>query len=551
MSTQEHEIANLFLKKALQFQTLVLTFFAVIVVTLVYIWWHHPLYGKNKGPKVYPIIGSTMQVLWQRDILLDYMTDHLKNQSTMTIRMVWPGGMCWHITANPDNVEYILKTNFENYPKGIIMRRHFSDFLGEGIFNANGDEWKVQRKVASHEFTSKSLRNFMHGTIQAELNHRLVPLLAKICNEGASIDLQDLFMRFAFDSICKLGFGVDPACLDFSLPNVKFAQAFDIATSLTSARFRSFPFILRLQRALNVGNERRIREAVRQIDDFAISVIQTRRKQLMEIASGRTTLESLEDQHMDLLSRFMGPPAQEKERSVEHEDKNQKQEAFSDRFLRDIVISFILAGRDTTSAGLSWFFWLLSCNRHVEGTIRAEIAKIVKFRVHVDSKEGRDNPSTSFTYEELKQMHYLHAAVTESLRLYPPVPLDGKMALEDDVLPDGTRIPKRTGVMYHPYAMGRMEKLWGADCLEFKPERWLKDGVFVPESPYKFAVFHAGPRVCLGKDFAMLQMKLVAAGLLTQFTFSVPENFKPSYALSLTMPIKNGLPVRVHPRAQK
>jgi cytochrome P450 len=170
----------------------------------------------------------------------------------------------------------------------------------------------------------------------------------------------------------------------------------------------------------------------------------------------------------------------------------------------------------------------------------------VKFRVHVDS-EGRDNPSTSFTYEELKQMHYLHAAVTESLRLYPPVPVDGKMALEDDVLPDGTHIPKRTGVAYHPYAMGRMENLWGADCLEFKPERWLKDGVFVPESPYKFAVFQAGPRVCLGKDFAMLQMKLVAAGLLTQFTFSVPENFKPTYALSLTMPIKNGLPVRVHP----
>jgi cytochrome P450 len=140
--------------------------------------------------------------------------------------------------------------------------------------------------------------------------------------------------------------------LDFSLPNVKFAQAFDIATSLTSARFRSFPFILRLQQALNVGNERKIREAVCQIDDFAISVIQTRRKQLMEIASGRTRLESLEDQHMDLLSRFMGLPAQEKERSVEDEDKNQKQEAFSDQFLRDIVISFILAGRDTTSAGL-------------------------------------------------------------------------------------------------------------------------------------------------------------------------------------------------------
>ncbi|CAM6049625.1 unnamed protein product, partial [Sphagnum compactum] len=544
MSRQEHGIINL-LKKAPQLQALVITFFAVVVITLFYIWWHHPLYGKNKGPKVYPIIGNTMQVLWQRDIVLDYMTDHMKNQSTMTIRTMFLGGISMYMTANPENVEYILKTNFENYQKGFLMARNLRNLLGDGIFLANGEKWKLQRKVASHEFTSNSLRNFMHGTVQAELNDRLIPLLGKICNEGASIDLQDLFMRFAFDSICKLGFGVDPACLDFSLPNVKFAQAFDMATSISAARVLSFPFILKLKQALNVGSERKLHEAMCQIDDFAMSVIHTRRKQLVEIASGRTNSENLEDQNMDLLSRFMGLPVQEKDsRTVEHEDENNKQGAFSDGFLRDIVINFILAGRDTTSAGLSWFFWLLSCNRHVEGTIRAEIAKIVKFRVHVDSKEGRDNPSTSFTYEELKQMHYLHAAVTESLRLYPPVPLDGKMALEDDVLPDGTHIPKRTGVVYHPYAMGRMEKLWGADCLEFKPERWLKDGVFVPESLYKFAVFQAGPRVCLGKDFAMLQMKLVAAGLLTQFTFSVPENFKPTYALSLTMPIKNGLPVR-------
>ncbi|KAH9567638.1 hypothetical protein CY35_03G035700 [Sphagnum magellanicum] len=507
---------------------------------------------KEQRAQVYPIIGNTMQVLWQRDIVLDYMTDYMKNQSTMTIRTMLLGGISMYMTANPENVEYILKTNFENYQKGFLMTRNLSNLLGDGIFVANGEKWKLQRKVASHEFTSNSLRNFMHGTVQAELNDRLTPLLAKICSVGASIDLQDLFMRFAFDSICKLGFGVDPACLDFSLPNVKFAQAFDMATSISAARILSLPFILKLKQALNVGSERKLHEAMCQIDDFAMSVIHTRRKQLVDIASGRTNSENLEDQNMDLLSRFMGLPVQEKDsRTVEHEDENHKQGAFSDGFLRDIVINFILAGRDTTSAGLSWFFWLLSCNRHVEGTICAEIAKIVKFRVHVDSKEERDIPSTSFTSEELKEMHYLHAAVTESLRLYPPVPFDMKMAVEDDVLPDGTQIPKSSIVVYHPYAMGRMEQLWGPDCLEFKPERWLKNGVFVPESPYKFAVFQAGPRVCLGKDFAMLQMKLVAAGLLTQFTFSVPENFKPTYALSLTMPIKNGLPVRVHPRAQK
>lgn len=94
-----------------------------------------------------------------------------------------------------------------------------------------------------------------------------------------------------------------------------------------------------------------------------------------------------------------------------------------------------------------------------------------------------------FKYEELKKMHYLHAALTESLRLYPPVPIDIKVAQAPDSWPDGTKIFSNVGVVYHPYAMGRMERIWGADCLEYKPERWLKDGVFISENPYKFAVF--------------------------------------------------------------
>ncbi len=82
-------------------------------------------------------------------------------------------------------------------------------------------------------------------------------------------------MHFSFDNICKLGFGVDVACLDFSLPNVTIAQAFDMATSISS-NF-NFPFILRLQRALHVGNERKMCQALCDIDDFAMFVIHMRR----------------------------------------------------------------------------------------------------------------------------------------------------------------------------------------------------------------------------------------------------------------------------------
>jgi fatty acid omega-hydroxylase len=92
-----------------------------------------------------------------------------------------------------------------------------------------------------------------------------------------------------------------------------------------------------------------------------------------------------------------------------------------------------------------------------------------------------------------------------------------------------------------------MEQLWGSDCLEFKPERWLQNGVLVPQCPYKYAVFQAGPRICLGKELALLQIKLVTAGLINCFDFDVPEDFKPTYEISLLLPMKYGLPTKISP----
>ncbi|KAL0369550.1 UNVERIFIED_CONTAM: cytochrome [Sesamum angustifolium] len=79
-------------------------------------------------------------------------------------------------------------------------------------------------------------------------------------------------------------------------------------------------------------------------------------------------------------------------------------------------------------------------------------------------------------FAQLREMHYLQAAVHESMRLFPPVQFDSKFCEENDVLADGTFVTRGTRVTYHPYAMGRMERIWGPDCLEFKPERWLRVG---------------------------------------------------------------------------
>lgn len=162
---------------------------------------------------------------------------------------------------------------------------------------------------------------------------------------------------------------------------------------------------------------------------------------------------------------------------------------------------------------------------------------------------GPDKALTSF--EQLGKLHYLHAAVYESMRLYPPIQFDSKFCVEDDVLPDGTMVKSGTRVTYHPYAMGRLEELWGEDCLEFRPQRWLKGGVFHQENPFKYPVFQAGLRVCMGKEMALMELKSVTLSLLRRFHIQLVapvDHGTPRFSPGLTATFSCGLPVMVRER---
>ncbi|XP_058107352.1 cytochrome P450 CYP94D108-like [Magnolia sinica] len=477
------------------------------------------LHGQNqskkpnsKGIKAYPIVGNLPEFLKNRHRPHDWFTEVLADQPTNTVTFQRPGKVREVITANPMNVEYMLKTNFDNYPKGDLFISLLEDFLGGGIFNSDGELWKVQRKTASFEFNTKSLRNFAVETVHFEIQHRLLPLLQKSSENGETVDLQDILERFSFDNVCKVAFNADPACLggdgdSSSELSPNFSRAFSDATNLSAERFLYvMPFLWKIKKLFNIGSERRLRESIMIVHDFATKIIRSKKK-------------DGSNHNDDLLSRFIASGDN------------------SDDFLRDIVVSFILAGRDTTSTALAWFFWLLSSRPDVEQKILDELKSV---------RSRNPNSGEVFSLEELREMHYLHASISEALRLYPPVAIDSKECLKDDVLPDGTFIRKGWFVAYQAYAMGRMESIWGKDSRSFLPERWLENGSFRPESPFKYPVFHAGPRMCLGKEMAYIQMKLIAACLIERFEIDVLEKNKcPEHMLSLTLRMKEGLPTRI------
>ncbi|KAK2978875.1 hypothetical protein RJ640_030924 [Escallonia rubra] len=437
--------------------------------------------------------------------LCDWYTHLLRNSPTQTIDIHVLGNT---ITANPNNVEYMLKTRFDNFPKGKPFSTILGDLLGRGIFNVDGELWKFQRKMASLELGRISMRSYAFEVVMCETERRLMPLLASVASKNNSnvLDLQDVFRRFSFDTICKFSFGLDPKCLELSLPISEFAISFDLASKLSAERAMiASPIIWKIKRMLNIGSEKKLSEAIKMINILAQEVIRQKHK------------AGFSDQK-DLLSRFMGTVSDVK-------------------YLRDIVISFLLAGRDTVASSLTSLFWLLSTHPEVETAILHEIDRVL----------GPNEDLVNF--DQMRELHYLQAVIYESMRLLPPIQFDSKFCLDDDVLPDGTFVKKGRRVTYHPYAMGRMEGIWGPDCLEFKPERWLKDGVFFQENPFKYPVFQAGLRVCLGKEMALVELKCVAISFLRRFKIELAAPHRtPRFSPGLTATFSGGLPVLVRER---
>ncbi|CBI15656.3 unnamed protein product, partial [Vitis vinifera] len=129
------------------------------------------------GPPSYPFIGCLVSFYQNRRRLLEWYTDLLSESPSQTIVVHRLGARRTVVTANAANVEYVLKTNFSNFPKGKPFTEILGDLLGFGIFNVDGDLWSSQRKLASHEFSTKSLREFVMRILEEEVEGRLLPLL--------------------------------------------------------------------------------------------------------------------------------------------------------------------------------------------------------------------------------------------------------------------------------------------------------------------------------------------------------------------------------------
>jgi cytochrome P450 len=226
-------------------------------------------------------------------------------------------------------------------------------------------------------------------------------------------------------------------------------------------------------------------------------------------------------------SSFVGLFAKDEE----GQQLRQKDESGFRRYMRDMVLNFLIAGRDPTAQTLTWSFYEMCRRPDVVDRVRREVHDVCG--------------DAEISYSDVSKLQYVRAVVDEGLRLHPSVPFDIKLVLADDVLPDGTAVKAGSRLAYAPYSQGRDKALWGEDAATFRPERWLE--MARRPSTYEYVAFNAGKRECLGKRLAEMEMVMLVASLVRRFDFELvhaPETI--NYDIQLTLGC-TGLPVKVTP----
>ncbi|RPA81947.1 cytochrome P450, partial [Ascobolus immersus RN42] len=403
-------------------------------------------------------------------------------------------------TIEPDNIKAVLATDFEHFD---LQHRYLAlkPVFGDGIFNADGERWKYARGLLRPQFVKKTIANL------SKIERHFQSLFTRISKDikdgdimdGGKVDLQPLFLRLALDSSTDflLGYSAnsllqtqEEAAARTELPKENapykygFMEAFDKTNSLSMLAFRlgALRFLVHWRKDF--------RECKRIVHTFFETQID-RGIQLRKELDGKTS--DAEGNYDNFLQALLS--------------------STDDRLLiRDQLTNILLAGRDTTSAVLSFTLFILARHQPAYNKLRSEV--LAAF--------GRD--TSNFSFQSLKSCTYLQWVLNEVLRLYPAVPTNRRNGNADLILPTGGGpdgkspifCPKGTQVYYVVFALHRRKDIYGSDADEFVPERWDSTKRKLPVG-WEYLPFNGGPRICIGQQYALTEIAYIVARLLQVF----------------------------------
>ncbi|KAK0715423.1 cytochrome P450 [Lasiosphaeris hirsuta] len=449
------------------------------------------LYGRERGcelppevPKRWPFGVDRIKQLWDSNAdgrLLAFLCSIAKDHEprNMLCQHLLVGPRAFHV-LHPKNIEALLSTNFKDYGFG-VRPSVFAPLLGHGIFTQGGAAWKHSRGLLRKQFVRAQYQDNRRF-------HEHVGNLINCMSDGL-VDLQPLFFKLTLDIATDLLFGRSVyslrADIDQAADSREFAESFNLAQEGLAKRFRIAPFHF-------MYSPSAFRKACRNVHHFVERYIREQGFMKKTIGGDNKANENESAAQQDSASWFIRQVAQESATETD---------------LRDQLLNVLLAGRDTTACCLSWTFRLLVRHPAVMERLRHEVKTVM-------------GDLTSPTREQIRAISFLSSVVKESLRLYPPVPVNNREAVRTTILPtgggpDGTSpmmVRKGEMVFFSQYVTSRKKNIFGEDADNFRPERWETGEL--DDIGWGYSPFIGGPRQCLGEDFALMEVSYTIVRLL-------------------------------------
>jgi cytochrome P450 len=397
------------------------------------------------------------------------------------------------LVNDPDGVRRVLVENTRAYSKATVQYGALSAVTGSGLLTADGDDWRHHRRIVQPAFHHAGLDNVATQSVRAGL--RLARGWAEL-PDGAVVDVDAACMQATLEVVGRTLFDADLAA-----DGERIVAAVHDALSVVIARAR-----LPRPAWLPLPSARRLSRAVATLDETCERVVGARRR--------RST--GPDDDLLGLLLQS----------ADEHG-------GLSPRQVRDELVTLVIAGHETVASAMTWTLQLLAEHPEVQAQVHAEL----------DALPG-DQPR----WEDYGSLRRTRQVVDEALRLFPPAWVVTRRALEGDVVA-GLDVPEGTLVIISPWLLHRRPQAW-PDPLRFDPDRFATARDSAPRGDY--LPFGAGPRLCIGRDFALVETVLALATVLRRHRLATVDvdgrPGRPAVDALVTLRPRGGLPLRVHRR---
>lgn len=399
----------------------------------------------------------------------------------------------WHMVMDPDANRRILKERLDIYPKSDVTKNILRPAIGESLFIAEGAHWRWQRRAAAPVFSHRNVAAL--APIMAASAERAC---ARLAASGGRADVFEEMVQATFEVISEVTFSAARAEGGaFDAEPVHRAIDAYIAQTARVSLLDILGVPTWVPRPNRIGGP----DALARMKRVADEAIARRR------AEGAKPVPDL----LDLLLAAEDPKSGRRMNPAE---------------LRDNLLTFIVAGHETTALTLAWALYLCAFDEEAQARLREEAQAVLG---------GRTAGA-----EDVDRLPFTQKVIRETLRLYPPAAFLSRTARGEDIL-CGREVRPGDTVMLPVYALHRNRLLWDA------PDAFDPDRFDTPVDRYAWLPFGDGPRICIGAHFAMVEATIVLATLVSRFRFSLLPETNPRPVLVLTLRPEGGVPLGVAP----